>query len=478
MKRHRISAGLMLVMISAISVCAQRSGQPADPTTLERVSVRGRPSGFSVEVVLSRPTVPSMMTLNNPDRLVLDFANTEPGNTQPQRTRVNRGGIREVRIGEDGNNPPTTRVVLDLLQPREYKLVQKQNHVTLIPSSAQTLLPLSPRTNDPTFKAPDTTNGSVASGSVQPGKPSGTYRLARIGSDPTYSPQDPLPVAESSSTEDSLDVETAPPATQFEQPAAALLNGLPLHTVAMSSLLGAPTAMAVAEQGTEQPQIDPKEQKQTTHALLAYSETAPVAAEGTSASEAAPSSVSRGTSASSLPSRNMEDRKLTTPNGADRDFVIGPGDVLAINVWKEPDISRVIPVRSDGKISLPLVGELQAAGQTPRQLEAAISGALKAYIAEPTVAVIVQEIRSRRYNILGQVAKPGSYMLLNSATVLDAIAIAGGFRDFAKKKSIYVLRRTTDGREQRLPFNYTKVIKGAALDQNIPLRPGDTIVVP
>jgi polysaccharide biosynthesis/export protein len=162
----------------------------------------------------------------------------------------------------------------------------------------------------------------------------------------------------------------------------------------------------------------------------------------------------------------------------DNSFVIGNDDVLAINVWKEQDISRSVPVRSDGKISLPLVGEVQAAGQTPLKLEQDIASKLKSYISDPEVTVIVQQINSQKYNILGMVAKPGSYPLTNSATVLDAIALAGGFRDFAKKKAIYVLRENADGTQTKLPFNYNNVIKGQNLAQNVKLQPRDTIVVP
>jgi polysaccharide export outer membrane protein len=162
----------------------------------------------------------------------------------------------------------------------------------------------------------------------------------------------------------------------------------------------------------------------------------------------------------------------------DDTFVIGDDDVLAINVWKEPDVSRSIPVRSDGKISLPLAGEMQAAGLTPLALEREIASKLKSYISEPEVTVMVQQINSQKFNILGMVTKPGSFPLTNSATVLDAIALAGGFRDFAKKKSIYVLRRNADGSEVRIPFNYKEVVKGQNPAQNIKLQPRDTIVVP
>ena len=162
----------------------------------------------------------------------------------------------------------------------------------------------------------------------------------------------------------------------------------------------------------------------------------------------------------------------------DDSFVIGPDDVLAVSVWKEPDISRSIPVRSDGKITLPLVGELQAGGQTPSQLQKEIATRLRSYISEPEVTVMVQEVRSQRFNVLGQVAKPGSYLISNSARVLDAIALAGGFRDFAKKKSIYVLRQNANGQQSRLPFNYAEVVKGKNPEQNVELKPHDTVVVP
>lgn len=165
-------------------------------------------------------------------------------------------------------------------------------------------------------------------------------------------------------------------------------------------------------------------------------------------------------------------------NHSDDTYVIGANDVLAVNVWKEAEISRSVPVRSDGKISLPLVGELQAAGQTPRQLEQEITKRLQSYISEPEVTVIVTDSRSQKINILGMVARPGAYLLSGSTTVLDSIAMAGGFKDFAKKKSIYVLRSAPDGTQKRMPFNYNEVIKGTKPEQNVKLQAGDTIVVP
>ena len=159
-------------------------------------------------------------------------------------------------------------------------------------------------------------------------------------------------------------------------------------------------------------------------------------------------------------------------------FIIGADDVLSINVWKEPEVSRTVPVRSDGKISLPLAGEVQASGETPLQLEKLLAAKLQGFISEPEVTVIVTEIKSQKFNILGMVSKAGTFPLTSSMTVLDGIALAGGFRDFAKQKSIYVLRKNPNGGESRLPFNYKEVIKGKNMAQNIKLLPGDTIVVP
>lgn len=187
-----------------------------------------------------------------------------------------------------------------------------------------------------------------------------------------------------------------------------------------------------------------------------------------------------------VPEQGQADSRLPAPHAAvasagkphDDSFVIGNDDVLSVNVWKEPDVSRSVPVRSDGRISLPLVGEVQATGRTPLQLEQEITSKLRNYISEPEVTVMVQQINSQKFNILGEVTKPGSYSLTNTTTVLDAIATAGGFRDFAKQKDIYVLRQNSGGGQSRIAFNYKDVIKGKHPEQNIKLQPRDTIVVP
>lgn len=160
------------------------------------------------------------------------------------------------------------------------------------------------------------------------------------------------------------------------------------------------------------------------------------------------------------------------------DYVIGIDDVLAITVWKEPDLSKTVPVRPDGKITLPLVGDVQAAGKTPEKLQHELRDSLASFVAVPEVAVIVQEVKSQKFNIVGQVAKPGSYPLGESLTVLDAIAGAGGLGIYAKSNAIYVLRLRPDGSSVKLPFRYKQVLKGTNLPQNIRLQARDTIVVP
>lgn len=160
------------------------------------------------------------------------------------------------------------------------------------------------------------------------------------------------------------------------------------------------------------------------------------------------------------------------------EYVIGPDDVLAINVWKEPEVSRTLPVRPDGNISLPLVGDLMASGRTPAQFQKEIREHFVEYLSDPEVTVLVQEAKSHKFNIVGEVEKPGSYVMNSPMTVLDGIALAGGLREFARATKIYVLRVQADGLRVRLPFNYKQVIKGNDLQADVQLQPRDTIVVP
>jgi len=157
-------------------------------------------------------------------------------------------------------------------------------------------------------------------------------------------------------------------------------------------------------------------------------------------------------------------------------YVIGAQDTLHIAVWKEPDLTATLPVRSDGMISLPLLNDVQAAGLTPMQLAAVLTNKLKKYLAAPRVTVVVTQMNSQRVYVLGEVLHTGPVLLLPDMTVLQALATAG-FTHFANTKGIYILR-TEHGDQQKFPFNYKQVVKGESMDQNIVLKPGDTVVVP
>ncbi|HTR48598.1 MAG TPA: polysaccharide biosynthesis/export family protein [Verrucomicrobiae bacterium] len=161
----------------------------------------------------------------------------------------------------------------------------------------------------------------------------------------------------------------------------------------------------------------------------------------------------------------------------DPSYVIGAQDILDISVWKEPELTRIVPVRPDGKISLPLLNDVQAAGLTPTQLADAITAGLKKFVTDPQVTVIVSQINSQRVYITGEVQRAGAYPLLPGMTMLQALSSAGGFTQFANLKKIYMLR-TEGGKQVRYPFNYKEVIAGKDPEQNIVMKAGDTIVVP
>jgi polysaccharide export outer membrane protein len=167
--------------------------------------------------------------------------------------------------------------------------------------------------------------------------------------------------------------------------------------------------------------------------------------------------------------------KPVTPQ--DPNYVIGPQDMLDISVWKEAELTRTIPVRPDGKISMPLLNDVRAAGLTPNQLAAQITTSLKRFVTDPQVTVIVTQINSQRVYILGEVTRTGAYPLLPGMTLLQALSSAGGFTQFANRKKIYMFR-TENGKQNKYPFDYKAVVDGKRTDENVVLKAGDTIVVP
>jgi polysaccharide export outer membrane protein len=160
------------------------------------------------------------------------------------------------------------------------------------------------------------------------------------------------------------------------------------------------------------------------------------------------------------------------------DYVIGPEDVLQITVWKNESLSRTLAVRPDGKISLPLLHDVHAAGLTPMQLQEKLATALGEFMPNPEVSVTVSDVRSYRISVLGEVQKPGVLQLKSDTTVLEAIALAGGFRDFASPSKIMILRKNGNGQTQKIPFNYNRVVKDNRSEGNVTLKPGDVVVVP
>jgi len=162
---------------------------------------------------------------------------------------------------------------------------------------------------------------------------------------------------------------------------------------------------------------------------------------------------------------------------SDPNYLIGGQDVLNISVWKEPELTQTVPVRPDGKISLPLLNDVQAAGLTPTQLAENLTESLKKFVTNPQVTVIFTEINSQRIYILGEVTRAGAYPLLPNMTILQGLSSAGGFTQFANLKKIYMFR-TENGKQVKYPFNYKNVVNGKSQEENIVLKAGDTIVIP
>lgn len=167
-----------------------------------------------------------------------------------------------------------------------------------------------------------------------------------------------------------------------------------------------------------------------------------------------------------------------TAESAPKSYMIGPGDVLEVNVWKEPEASVASAVvRTDGMISLPLIKEVQAAGHTPTSLQAEITEKLSKLIRDADVTVVVKETKSEKVYVIGSVKKEGAIAISTRLTVLEAIAEAGGLTDYAKRGKIYILRQEA-GAQTRIPFDYSSVIRGQRVEQNVTLHRGDTVVIP
>ena len=195
---------------------------------------------------------------------------------------------------------------------------------------------------------------------------------------------------------------------------------------------------------------------------------APAVAQDNPQAEKPPATVDTAKPETVQPAKPMD-----VPVSVDPGYTLGPDDVIVVRVWREPDLSGAMAIRPDGKITMPVINELKASGLTPTQLGQEISKALSTYVKNPQVIVSVQAVRSKRYFMSGEINRPGAYPLGTPTTIFEALTMAGGFREFANKKKVTIIRK-----DKRYRFNWNEVVKGKNLQQNIHLENGDQIVVP
>lgn len=163
---------------------------------------------------------------------------------------------------------------------------------------------------------------------------------------------------------------------------------------------------------------------------------------------------------------------------ADAAYTVKPGDTLVVSVWKEPDLQGPVLVRPDGMFSFPLAGQMDARNKTVSELQQELTTKLKKFISDPVVTVSIQEIKGNKVYVIGQVQKPGDFVVNPRVDVMQALSMAGGTTPFAALGDIMILRRNDQGQQQALPFKYTDVVRGRNLQQNIMLQAGDVVVVP
>jgi len=459
----------------------------ADQTTLDKLDVVHGRQDISIEITASAPVTPKVTTLTEPDRVVLDFPNTVPG-TETRHISVDSDGVKSVRMGVNGEMPPTTRIVVDLEQARDYQLTPTANRIVLkfrnVPGAITAtdskvnpaIVPVANRTSEP----PASKTASMPSDTNAPD----TKTLASLN--PTSLPAPPPNAApRSSATSSSTAMGSSSPAPKASSPAPVQMAaaGSPSKPEAPASNVQKP-ATASATQNDPSPVA--------SNAKTASSTATPVQPPATSTSSPV-SGTEPATIASAQPGPadpapantpdvSKDDKSKAPPElkKADYDpktYIIGEQDQLSIDVWREKEISTTAVVRPDGKITIPLVDEVYVVGLTPLQLQSLLEEKLKPFLTVPQVTVIVKEISSRRVYLMGQGGKNGPFLINSTTTVLQLIAQAGGLGPFAKRKKIDIMRQV-GGETKHYRFNYDEVIKGKHLEQNIVLQPGDIIVVP
>lgn len=417
--------------------------------TLRSIKILSHRDETAVEITAARPITPTLTVLTSPDRLVLDFSDTLSA-IRHSVLAVNHGGVRSVRIGFQPGDPPTTRVVVDLLQSRNYELV---------PGYDKIVLKLRP-VGDAGEKTVVASAMAVVSASDPP------------------SSQSILGASEPDLVEVALKTKSSSQWAEWSPGVWESANP-PGPTQDSARNTQAPEGSGTtASSGQEVSQQTPGAGGQPTSNNGDNPAPATNGSSGTVSGPAAGGDVkpAPNNQPPDVPGSGVTPKKLETQPSSD-EYVIGEQDVLTITVWRERELSGLVVVRPDGKITLPLVDEIKVVGLTPGQLRVLLVEKLKPFVTVPQVTVAVSQINSRKVYLIGEAAKTGTFAINSSTTILQLLAEAGGVKDFAKRKDIYVLRNQ-QGKQVRFRFNYDQVVRGKNSQQNILLEPGDTIIVP
>lgn len=518
MTKKWLVPALLVALVFPSSMLAEESKPSADvekgtdAARITAVAVHSQQERVSVEIISSRPVKPSLSRVVNPVRLVLDFPDTVSAYLH-NRINVNRSGLKSIRIGIQAANPPATRLVFDLDEPLGYQLVSDGNRLTVklqpsdqkiadweagVNSQAASTTDPKPAVQEtpsdgteanveqaaPTANAADRSKIDLPQADPPPAKEPATVNAQQAPREATSiiaaaSPQPGLNSANSSNEQASTEPPDPNPKAEVLASAKPMLprasaQEAPGGANASNHDPGRLAPAAASESQREKgpaPSVDkpssPAPTKDATGPSTDSVSNLPLTAEAKAGLDLPSPQVD-------TPVANKAEERV--PAGLS-EYVIGEQDVLTIVVWKERELSGTVTVRPDGKITLPLVNEIKVVGMTPAQLQTVLTEKFKPFLTVPQVTVEVNQINSRRVYLIGEVQKTGTYILNSTTTVLQVIAEAGGFRDFAKPKDIYILRNQ-GGKQTRYPFNYPDVIRGKRPEQNIVLQPGDLIVVP
>jgi len=442
---------------------------------LETIKVEPQSQGMRFEIKTSTAVKPIVTAVPDPNRLVIDFPNTVSAYAE-NHIPVDHDGVKAVRIGVQPVVPPVTRVVLDLDRPRNYQVASNGGTVTVNLDDA-IAADYSPAESN---SEPVTTTATSGKESVDENVPSPNPAL-HAASDPTGSPKtssgndipSPASVAPGAANNTSSVAPKSEPA-RSNPPSQAANHPSVKATSAFFTSEPASSNRATVQPAT--PDDPPGDAKASPVAAQPTSALPAAAAQSEHSSPAARQAPPTEIASTDLPSSQLSANQPAAQSPSDQ-YVIGEQDVLAITVWKEPELSGVVVVRPDGKITVPLVNEVQVVGLTPVQLQALLTEKLKPFVNVPQVTVTARQINSRNVYLIGEAAREGSFPINSSTTILQLIAQAGGLKDFAKRKKIYVIRKLGE-KQARYSFNYDDVIRGKNTKQNIVLQPGDLVVVP